>query len=252
MNNINNQPQNFNNPNYNSTPQQPQKNGSSVLGILALIFSILGCTFLIGIVLALVDITKKDGKSKTLSKISLGICGVWLLIGIVGNIGKKNNKTNTSDSNITENVTTSEAVEENDSIQDTPENQLNDLEIGDSVTIRGVTVTVKSVTDTETSAGSPAYEVAITYYNHSGSSITASPYDWSTLLHTGSDKAHVGGDKSFHLENISDGEEWDCVVTLWNTDNAEKIKFESSDLNLLQDKKLSATWLLPNAANSEE
>lgn len=239
----NNVPQNFNNQSYNTPPQMNNKPPKSGLGIAALILSILGCTFIIGAILAIIDITKKDGKNKILSKISLGICGFWLLIGIVGSLGKKDNN-DTSSSNSTEVTETTVAT-------DTPEDQLNDLAIGDSVTIRGVTITVNSITDTETSSGSPAYEVSITYSNHSGKRISASPYDWSTVLHTGSDKAYVGGKGSFNTENISDGEEWTGVVTLWNDDNAEKIKFESSSLNLAQDKDLYATWLLPNTTSKD-
>ena len=244
----NNVPQNFNNQSYNTPPQMNNKPPKSGLGIAALILSILGCTFIIGAILAIIDITKKDGKNKILSKISLGICGFWLLIGIIGSLGKKNNN-DTSSSSSTE-------VTEATTVADTPEDQLNDLAIGDSVTIRGVTITVNSITDTETSSGSPAYEVSITYSNHSGKRISASPYDWSTVLHTGSDKAYVGGKGSFNTESISDGEEWTGVVTLWNDDNVEKIKFESSSLNLAQDKDLYATWLLPiyddNAETDEE
>lgn len=240
----NNVPQNFNNQSYNTPPQMNNKPPKSGLGIAALILSILGCTFIIGAILAIIDITKKDGKNKILSKISLGICGFWLLIGIVGSLGKKDNN-DTSSSNSTEVTETTVAA-------DTPEDQLNDLAIGDSVTIRGVTITVNSITDTETSSGSPAYEVSITYSNHSGKRISASPYDWSTVLHTGSDKAYVGGKGSFNTESISDGEEWTGVVTLWNDDNAEKIKFESSSLNLAQDKDLYATWLLPVDDEKEE
>ena len=164
---------------------------------------------------------------------------VYLIIGLSGGGGKNNNSTNTTSS------TSSSETKDSANIADTAEEQLNDHSIGDSVTIRGVTITVNSVTNTETSTGSPAYEVSVTYSNHSGKRISASPYDWTTVLHTGSDKAYVGGKGSFNTESISDGEEWTGVVTLWNDDNSEKIKFESSSLNLAKDKKLSATWLLP-------
>ena len=68
-------------------PYQP-KEKNSTLGVLALIFSILGCTFIVGIILAIIDLTKKDGRKKTLSIIALVICGIWLLIAIAGNSRK--------------------------------------------------------------------------------------------------------------------------------------------------------------------
>ena len=129
---------------------------------------------------------------------------------------------------------------------DTPESERENLAIGESVTLKGITVTVNSVTETETSTGSPAYEVNVTYVNNSSSLFSANPYDWTTVLHSGSDKAHVGG-SSFNLNSIKKGEEWSAVVTLWKDKDSEKIKFESSSLNIGEDNDLFATWLLPDA-----
>ena len=81
-------------------PYQP-KEKNSTLGVLALIFSILGCTFIVGIILAIIDLTKKDGRKKTLSIIALVICGVWLLIAIAGKSGKDDTQ-NTSNSAVFE------------------------------------------------------------------------------------------------------------------------------------------------------
>lgn len=168
-----------------------------------------------------------------------------ILISIMMLISLSGCNTTTTESEISTESTaeslTDSKTEEN---TDTPSEALTDRNISDSVTINGVTVTVSSVTDVQTSTGSDAYEVSITYRNNSGKSLTINPYDWSTVLHNGSDKAHVGGNCSFHLDNIPDGEEWTGVVTLWKDDDTEKIKFESSDLNFLQDDKKSATWII--------
>ena len=91
--------------------------GQSGLGIAALILSILGCTFIIGLILAIVDLTSKNGKSKTLSKISLGICGAWLVIGIIGAVlrsGKDDNTGSQSNSAV-------EATSEDELSEDTTE-----------------------------------------------------------------------------------------------------------------------------------
>lgn len=66
---------------------QPKKK-SSTLGVLALIFSIIGCTFFVGIILAIIDLCRKDGCKKTLSIIALVICGVWIL-AIAGSSNKE-------------------------------------------------------------------------------------------------------------------------------------------------------------------
>ncbi len=88
--------------------------GHSGLGIASLILSILGCTFLIGLILAIIDLTNKNGKSKTLSKISLGICAVWLIIGIVGAATRKDSddKSETGTTEVVSEEKTEEAENE--------------------------------------------------------------------------------------------------------------------------------------------
>lgn len=56
----------------------------SVLSILALVFSVLGVTFFIGVILAIIDLCKRDDRKKICSIIALVICGIWLVIGIAG------------------------------------------------------------------------------------------------------------------------------------------------------------------------
>lgn len=65
------------------TKQPLEKNKNSVLGVLSLIFSILGCTFLFGIILAIIDLCKKDGRKKGCSIAALIIIGIYLFIGII-------------------------------------------------------------------------------------------------------------------------------------------------------------------------
>lgn len=88
FNNMNNDDKQYNNQqtsySYTSTDEEKQK--MSVLGILALVFSILGCTFIIGTILAIIDLANKDGKKKVCSIIALVICGFWLLVVIIGSV----------------------------------------------------------------------------------------------------------------------------------------------------------------------
>lgn len=83
---------------------------TSGLGIAALILSILGCTFIIGAILAIIDLASNNGKSKTLSKIALGICGAWLVIGIIGMFVNKGNKNSTTTTSVTTEATTEVAT----------------------------------------------------------------------------------------------------------------------------------------------
>jgi hypothetical protein len=134
--------------------------------------------------------------------------------------------------------------QEQPTAQNTADDQLTDLAIGSPVTINDVTVTVNSITDGEPAlmGTAPTYEVNVTYKNNSNSIITISPYDWATVLHSGSDKAHVGGDTSFSSEILNAGEEWTGNVTLWADGEPEKVRYESS-LDLSGDTK-KATWLM--------
>lgn len=71
-----------------SSSSKPKKN--SKLGVAALIFSILGCSFIIGVILAIIDLCQKDGKKKTFSVAALIISGIWLLIGVGNSVGNSN------------------------------------------------------------------------------------------------------------------------------------------------------------------
>ena len=66
--------------------ENKKKQVNSTLGILALVFSVLGCTFWLGIILAIVDLCKKDGKKKTCSVVALCICGFLIFIGAFASI----------------------------------------------------------------------------------------------------------------------------------------------------------------------
>lgn len=68
-----------------SSKNRPKRN--SQLGIAALILSILGCTFVIGAIMAVIDLCKKDGNKKTCSIIALVISGLWLVIGVGASAG---------------------------------------------------------------------------------------------------------------------------------------------------------------------
>ena len=103
----------------------------SGLSIISLIFSILGCTFIVGTILAIIDLCKKDGRKKTCSIIALVICGVWLVIGIVGST---NNKTQSNVGTTARDIGSSELSEE---IQDTENvTEHNDtIELSDQVDV---------------------------------------------------------------------------------------------------------------------
>ena len=92
------------------------ENKNSTLSVVALILSILGCTFLIGGILAIIDLCKSDGRKKTVSIIALVIAGIWLIVGIIGAAGygdKDSDKTESEKQEVTAELTT-EVMDETD------------------------------------------------------------------------------------------------------------------------------------------
>ncbi len=84
----------YNDPNYvgstsyttstiSANPKPVQDSKPSALSIWAFILSLLGCTSLIGLIFAIVDLSKKDGRKKGLSIAALVIQGILFLIGFL-------------------------------------------------------------------------------------------------------------------------------------------------------------------------
>lgn len=77
---------------------------NSKLGVIALILSILGCTSLIGVILAIVDLTKKDGHKKTCSIIALIIGIIFLVAGTALTTGDSKTETDKEEVAVEETV----------------------------------------------------------------------------------------------------------------------------------------------------
>lgn len=61
---------------------EPVQNGVSALGIIALIFSLLGCLSFVGTILAIIDLCIKDGKKKVCSIIALAVTCLWCVVAV--------------------------------------------------------------------------------------------------------------------------------------------------------------------------
>lgn len=155
-------PPNNGNYSYAVSPQPVKK--ESGLGITALIFSILGCTFIVGAILAIIDLCKKDDTKKhTLSKVSLIIAGVWLIIGIIGAAGGGKNTDSSSKLDVIEQESTDTPETETIKIPETTSAETaassaeseNDIE------------TVPAVTSNETTGQKNALRSAKSYLNYS-------------------------------------------------------------------------------------
>lgn len=72
----------------------PQKN--SVLSVVALILSILGCSCFIGLILGIIDLVKKDKEHKhTLSIVAIIIAVIWIVLSLI--FGGSSNSSPTKD-----------------------------------------------------------------------------------------------------------------------------------------------------------
>lgn len=136
-----------------STPKSKEGKVSG-LSVTALIFSILGCTFIVGVILAIIDLCIKDGRKKTCSIIALVISGIWLVIGVanVGNNDKPEKVGNTSVSTNVETDNKSEKAPEETTEPTKPEAESKETTFkkGEIAELNGVQVTL---TDYKESSG---------------------------------------------------------------------------------------------------
>lgn len=109
--------------------QSIAQNKNSSLGVLALVFSILGCTFIVGAILAIIDLCKKDGRKKTLSIIALVICGIWLMLGIAS--GAEKDDTQSTSNNAPAVESQSESKEESNMETKVEAETKNEVEIAE-------------------------------------------------------------------------------------------------------------------------
>ncbi len=143
-----------------STNAAPQANSPkskegkvSGLSITALIFSILGCTFIVGVILAIIDLCVKDGRKKTCSIIALVISGLWIIIGVanMGNSDKPEKVGNTSVNTNVESDNDSKEMSKENTESTEPESKETTFKKGEIAELNGVQVTL---TDYKESSGS--------------------------------------------------------------------------------------------------
>lgn len=96
---------------------------NSGMSIVAFILSILGCTSIIALILAIVDLTKKDGRKKGFSIAAVIISCIWLLIAVAGMTGNNNYK---SASETVTNQYTPDTVTVDEVVPETPTTEANE------------------------------------------------------------------------------------------------------------------------------
>lgn len=130
----------------NQFQDSKNKNGkTSGLSIAALVLSVLGCSFIIGLVLAIIDLCKKDGRKKTCSIIALVICGLWLVMG-VSSAGKNDTPKkigeNITNPKIESTINSDQATNKTDSFNTETESGESIFKKGEIAELNGVQVTL--------------------------------------------------------------------------------------------------------------
>lgn len=139
----------------NAIPDKPKMSG---LGIAALILCIIGCTFWLGVILAIIDLVKKDGKKKTCSIIALVISALWILLAIaVPSTQKSASKETKADEVELTEQDGEEAEVEAEDLQEEEEQQAPEAEVqeeekaefypGETAEQKDVKITLVSVTE---------------------------------------------------------------------------------------------------------
>ncbi len=103
----------------------PIKN--STLGILALVFSVLGCLSLVGIVLAIIDLCRKDGMKKTCSGVALGIASAWIVLLVFFGMMSDSSTSTRSEISNQRNTTTQSSGKDTFGLLETAE--MNDVQV---------------------------------------------------------------------------------------------------------------------------
>ncbi len=104
-----------------------ERSGQSKLSIIAFILSLLGCTSIIGLILAIVDLAKsKDDDNKhVLSWVCVGIVSFWFIVGVALGVNKGSSKKEIAD---TKPIT--EVAGQSDENTSSDSNEQNDEESG--------------------------------------------------------------------------------------------------------------------------
>ncbi len=132
-----------NNMNQIQIKQNSKEGKASGLSITALIFSISGCAFIVGVILAIIDLCKKDGRKKTCSIIALVICGMWFIIGVanIGGLEKSDNSTQQSNSLNVENDNNLESIKGSET-KTTSKKEKTEFYVGETAEYKNVQVTL--------------------------------------------------------------------------------------------------------------
>lgn len=240
-NNMTGQPAPFPpNQNMQNVPRRDpfENDKNSGLGIAALILSILGCTFWLAIVLAIIDLCKRNGRKKTFSIIALVISCIWLIIGVT-NIGKNDNSDNKTQETTIEEST--QKIQE-ETIAEGPEQTEKEIEetkdkfnVGDTWDNKYVLVSYDEcgeyVSDNQfiqPADGNKYVYATFTFENVGSSDTTVGYWDFDCYADGYACEAIYGADGAGFTQTLSSGRKISGSVYFEVPEDATEIEFEYS------------------------
>lgn len=134
---------------------------------------------------------------------------------------------------------------------DTPEENRDDLKIGDPVTLSGLTVSVRNARTAHDETYGDTIVADIRYINNTGNSFLTSPYDWTCVDASNHERQYVPGKNSFNSRLIFDGDTMDDTITIRRHSDTIRIKFKSSVFNSKTEQKYTATWNIQDIMPTE-
>ena len=105
---------------------RPPAKKDSVLSILAIIFSLFGCLFFVGLIIAIIDLCINDKKTRHIgSWVALVFSIIWIIIGI-GNMSSNDTSTENNNTTTQQTVIVDNSESQN-IVQDNPEDDIIDF-----------------------------------------------------------------------------------------------------------------------------
>lgn len=221
--------------NYNGV-QTPIK--QSGMGITALVLCATGCLGIIGLIIAIIDLAKKDATKKhTCSKIAIGIFIVYIILGVALGTNKKDNATVTTSNNPDTKTTMSEEIESVDSIVSDEDVSVEEVKekysVGDTWTNDFVNVSYLECgeykSDNQFMQPKDNYKyvyATFEFENVSDSDQTAMAYDFSCYADGYACDSFFGGEDAGFSETLSAGRKIKGTVYFEVPKDAKEIEIE--------------------------
>lgn len=147
----------YSQPQYSNNQQsEPEKNGQSALAITGFVLSLIGCTYIAGIILGIIDLVRTKGKKNGLAIAAVAIGGAWVLISclvfVIAYAGNKTIEENKQVTSYNSNYSDASTDSSNDEVADVDSTDSGDTGVENTDSIVSET-TAEEDESAETNSG---------------------------------------------------------------------------------------------------